>query len=127
MFKKSIVDNKIVKEEDFKFPGVKELPRSKQKVLNYIKKMENKFKTKGLSDKDIQTAVYELKDLLRGSIITDSPEETLRVFNAITSMHSARVLLVKNGFKAKEGKQFNPEEYADIKVIFIVGSEKEYE
>ena len=89
--------------------------------------MEDKFKTKGLSDTDIETAVYELKDLLRGSIITDSPEETLRVFNAITSMQSARVLLVKNGFKSKEGKQFNPEEYADIKVIFIVGSEKEYE
>ena len=94
-------------------------------MLDYIKRMEDKFKTKTLSDKDIETAVYELKDLLRGSIITDSPEETLRVFNAITSMQSARVLLVKNGFKAKKGKPFNPEDYADIKVIFIVGSEKE--
>ena len=94
-------------------------------MLDYIKRMENKFKTKTLSDKDIETAVYELKDLLRGSIITDSPEETLRVFNAITSMKSAHVLLVKNGFKVKKGKPFNPEDYADIKVIFIVGSEKE--
>ena len=67
-------------------------------MLDYIKRMEDKSKTQGLSATDIQTAVYELKDLLRGSIITDSPQETLRVFNAITSMQSARVLLVKNGF-----------------------------
>jgi len=53
----SIIHKKIVREEDFMFPGVKEYPRSKHKVLDYIKRMENKSKSKGLSDEEIETAV----------------------------------------------------------------------
>ena len=48
---------KIVREEDFMFPGVKEYPRSKTKTLKYINDKEKKSQTKKLSDEEIQTAV----------------------------------------------------------------------
>jgi len=49
-----------------------------------------------------------LKDLLRGAVITDSPAETAKVFNLLTSLHFAKVVEVKNGFQDKPGKPFNP-------------------
>lgn len=57
IFVKSLVKSGIIKSKDFEFAGVKGIPRSKQKLLQYLDK-KGEF--------DIETALYELKDLLRG-------------------------------------------------------------
>jgi len=66
------------------------------------------------------------RDILRGSIITDSYEETKSVFEAITNLEYARVYHVKNGFNNmfdKEGNLTDSTKYADIKVILLVGTD----
>ena len=92
-----------VKEKDLLFAPTKQFERSSAKLQEYILKLRQKHV-------NVQSAAYELKDLLRGSIITDSPAHTQAVFATLTSMQHARVFKVKNGFRPKEGKTFNPED-----------------
>jgi len=63
-FVEELVKGGIVKAKDFKFAPTKLFERSKQKLLQYFKKLKTKS--------EIETALYELKDLLRGSVTTDS-------------------------------------------------------
>ena len=93
-----------VREKDLLFAPTKQFERSSAKLQEYILKLRQKH------EDDVQSAAYELKDLLRGSIITDSPAQTKAVFATLTSMQHARVFEVKNGFRPKEGQTFNPED-----------------
>jgi hypothetical protein len=68
-----------------------------------------------------------LKDLLRASVITDTPAESENVFDMLTSLPFAKVVEVKNGFQDKNGKPFDPADYADIKIILLVGSDPRYQ
>ena len=87
IFVKSLLKSGIVKSKDFEFVGVKGLSKRKQKLLQYLDK-KGEF--------DIETALFELKDLLRGSIITDSYDHTEKVFNAIANLSLTKVVQVKN-------------------------------
>ena len=51
-----------------------------------------------------ESALYEIKDLLRMSLITDSPEETIEIVNAMNNLKNVQVVQVKNGFEPKKGK-----------------------
>jgi hypothetical protein len=61
------------------------------------------------------------------SLICDTPEETLQIVNAINNLKNVQVVQVKNGFEPKEGKEFDPTQYADIKMILLVGSGEDYQ
>ena len=61
------------------------------------------------------------------SLICDTPEETLQIVNAINNLKNVQVVQVKNGFEPKEGEQFDPTQYADIKMILLVGSGEDYQ
>jgi len=74
-----------------------------------------------------ESALYEIKDLLRMSLITDSPEETIEIVNAIYNLNNVQVVQVKNGFETKKGEEFDPTKYADIKMILLVGSGEDYQ
>ena len=113
-----------MKAKDFLFAGVKDYDRSSIKMLNYIEKNKSKMKQLG-PEKFLQTALYDLKDLLRGSIITDSAEATEKVVGALFTLGNAQVVAMKNGFQQEVGKEFDPNEYHDIKVILMVGSGNE--
>ena len=59
------------------------------------------------------------------SLICDTPEETIKIVNA--NLKNVQVVQVKNGFEPKEGKEFDPTQYADIKMILLVGSGEDYQ
>ena len=42
-------------------------------------------------------------------------------------LNHAKVVEMKNGFQPKKGKTFNPPDYADIKLILLVGSDDGYD
>jgi len=77
-------------------------------------KSKNKTKTKKNLDSEvgstaeIESCLYMLKDILRGAVTTDTPAQTEKVFNLLTSLHFAQVVEVKNGFQDKDGVPFNP-------------------
>jgi len=75
----------------------------------------------------INSVLYELKDLLRGSVISYSVEQTENILEVLSSIKNAKVYLFKNGFISTEDKPFMKENYADLKLIMIVGNEEEYE
>ena len=52
--------------------------------------------------------MYDVKDLLRGSIITNSPENTYEVVQALFKLDKAKVVELKNGFVPKDGEVFDP-------------------
>ena len=52
--------------------------------------------------------MYDVKDLLRGSIIIDSPEKTKTVVESLFKLDKAKVVQLKNDFVLKEGEIFDP-------------------
>lgn len=77
-FVDALVKSGLVHINDFKFAPTKLFERSKTKLLQYLEKKQNKdgdYNNKDIKnalDELKETALYELKDLLRGSITTDS-------------------------------------------------------
>ena len=61
------------------------------------------------------------------SLISNSPEDTIAIVNAMHKLQNVQVVQVKNGFEPKEGEQFDPTQYADIKMILLVGSGEDYQ
>ena len=61
------------------------------------------------------------------SLICDTPEEAIQIVNAIYNLNNVQVVQVKNGFEPKEGEEFDPTQYADIKMILLVGSGEDYQ
>lgn len=64
---------------------------------------------------------------MRGSIITDSVDETKKIVDKLFNLENVTVFDFKNGFVPKDGKDFDPSNYADIKIILKVGSEANFE
>ena len=61
------------------------------------------------------------------SLISNSPEDTIAIVNAMHKLQNVQVVQVKNGFEPKEGEEFDPTKYADIKMILLVGSGEDYQ
>jgi len=96
----ALVKKGLVQPADFLFADIKGFERSNQKMCENLEKNKKKQKTED-AGKDIESTLYTLKDLLRGSVITDSAEETIRVFKVLTSLPDANVVQVKNMFNNK--------------------------
>jgi hypothetical protein len=94
----------LVAPEDFLFAPVKGYERSVVKLLDYTRDRKNALSGKG--SRALASSLYDLKDLLRGSVITDSPKQTSAIFQALASLKNAQVVQVKNGFadKTKDGR-----------------------
>ena len=75
----------------------------------------------------VESNLYKLKDILRGAVITDTPSQSEDVFDLLTSLPFAKVVEVKNGFQDKNGVPFDPADYADIKIILLVGTDPRYQ
>lgn len=103
------------------FASVKAYARSSQKLLEYIDKKKNAGFAEAVS------SLYDLKDILRGSIISDSAAQTKHIVEEMLKLQDVHVISIKNGFKDKKDKPFNPDNYADIKLILVVGSGSDYE
>ena len=100
----ALVDNELVEEEDFMFAGVKAFERSSHKLLEYIDEKRKLKEGKAAAE----SSVYDLKDLLRGSIISDSAPQTKQIVEKILGLKHAKVVEMKNGFKSKGNKPFDP-------------------
>ena len=61
------------------------------------------------------------------SLICDTPEDTITIVNEMYKLNNVQVVQVKNGFETKEGEEFDPTKYADIKMILLVGSGEDYQ
>jgi len=61
------------------------------------------------------------------SLISNSPEDTIDIVNAMNKLQNVKVVQVINGFETKEGEEFDPNKYADIKMILLVGSGEDYQ
>ena len=105
----ALVESKLVKEEDFMFAGVKAYERSSHKLLEYIDEKRNKLLQKN-ENAEAESSVYDLKDLLRGSIISDSAAQTKQIVEKMFGLKHAKVVDMKNGFKSEDGKPFDPTE-----------------
>jgi len=86
---------------------VKSKNKSKNKTKNKTKSKKNLDSEVG-STAEIESCLYMLKDILRGAVTTDTPAQTEKVFNLLTSLHFAQVVEVKNGFQDKDGVPFDP-------------------
>lgn len=101
----AIVESNLVNAEDFKFAGVKGFDRSNQKLLEYIEKKKTKRFKKGIEESE--SALYDLKDLLRGSIISDSADQTIKLVEKLFELDNIKVVSMKNGFEHEEGTEFD--------------------
>jgi len=61
------------------------------------------------------------------SLISNSPEDTLAIINAMHKLQNVQVVQVINEFETDEGKEFDPNNYANIKMILLVGSGEDYQ
>ena len=102
----ALVESKLVKEEDFMFAGVKAFERSSHKLLEYIDEKRTKLLNEGKTA--AESSVYDLKDLLRGSIISDSAAQTKQIVEKMFGLKHAKVVDMKNVFKLKGDKPFDP-------------------
>ena len=125
MLAKALVHTGKVASKDFKFADVKAQERSSQKLLEQTEEIKADRTEKEI--KGSESSLYKLKDLLRGSIITDSVEETEDIVEALLNLDNAKVYEFKNGYNPKEGETANRLKYADIKIILLIGSGDNFE
>jgi len=103
------VKSGVVTEEDVLFAPTKAYERSEQKLLDYTKETQARLAKAGLTKPE--SSLYCLKDILRGSVTSDSPHQTKAIFAMLTNLPGTKVVLIKNGFaNKKNGDAFDPAE-----------------
>jgi len=108
MFTNALVESGVVKKKDIRFAPPKAFARSLQKLTEYSEESQARLAKSGCTRP--VSSVNMIKDILRGSVESDSPAQTQAIFSVLTNLPHMKVMLVKNGFADKNGKIFDAAE-----------------